>query len=185
MLDVQLKEHTRDKHALLEKLLLGRITNIAEVSDYVALLSLLYGYYAAIENELTLYLRDSSHADFLSRRKADKILGDIALHAPGHKKPPLCARLPEVSSFHTALGVLYVLEGSTLGGRIIAQLISRKLNVAAGLNFFLSYGDEVDKMWASFKAVLREPFTREQESEVIAGAIETFETFYYWMSEHE
>ncbi len=185
MLDIQLKEQTRKDHALLEKKLLDRISAIAHVPDYVALLSVLYGYYSAVENKLACVFENQSAADFFNRRKAARILDDIAFHVPDYQQPVLCARLPEVTSFHSALGVLYVLEGSTLGGRIIAQLISRKLDVDAGFTFFLSYGDDVDTMWSSFKRVLQEPYSSEQETEVITGALQTFRTFYYWLSEHE
>ena len=185
MFDAQLKERTREEHALLERKMLDRISSIAEASDYVNLLSLLYGYYAAVENQLTKYFQDPSRIDLLRRQKAFRLLDDMAIFSPGYPPPALCARLPEVTSFHAALGVLYVLEGSTLGGRIIARLISRKLGVNSGLNFFLSYGNDVDKMWASFKLILQEPFSPEQKAEVVAGALQTFRTFNYWLSKHE
>jgi heme oxygenase len=185
MLAAQLKERTREEHALLERKMLDRISSIAKASDYVDLLSLLYGYYAAVESQLTKYFQDPSRADLLRRQKACRILEDMTIFAPGHQRPALCVKLPEVNSFYNALGVLYVLEGSTLGGRIIARLISRKLGVDSGLNFFLSYGNDVDKMWASFKLILQEPFTPEQKAEVVAGALQTFRTFNYWLSEHE
>lgn len=184
MLDMRLKEHTRREHAMLEKKLLHRISMISKVSDYVALLSLLYGYYAAVEDRLTEHV-SASKADFVARRKAARILDDMAVHATDYQVPTPCARLPNVNSFHSALGVLYVLEGSTLGGRIIAQLISRKLAIDSGLSFFLSYGDDVELMWISFKDILRGPFSPEQEQDVLAGALETFETFNYWLTEHE
>lgn len=185
MLDVQLKQQTKRDHALLEKELLNRISTITDFNDYVALLSMLYGYYSAVENKLAIFFGNGSAADFVRRRKAAKILDDMAVYAPDANVPVLCARLPEVTSFYSALGVLYVLEGSTLGGQIIAQLISRKLNIHLGLSFFLSYGDEVYPMWDAFKKILQQPYSHEQQEEVIAGALQTFQTFYYWLKEHE
>lgn len=185
MLDVQLKEQTRQEHLQLEKKLLSRISEIDTVSDYVDLLAVLYGYYGAVENVLTHHLRDTTGIHFHERLKAARLLEDIAIYSPNHPTPSLCPRVPQIASFYSALGVIYVLEGSTLGGQIIAKLISRKLNVASGLNFFLSYGDDVERMWASFKDVLRKPCTPGQQTEAVAGAKQTFQTFNSWLSEHE
>lgn len=185
MLDIQLKEQTRKDHALLEKKLLDRISTIEDVNDYVALLSVLYGYYSAVENKLALFFENEDAAEFQRRRKAARILDDMAAYAPDARVPVLCTNLPEVTSYHSALGVLYVLEGSTLGGRIIAQLIMRRIDVHLGLTFFLSYGDEVGAMWDSFRKVLKEAYSPEQQKEVIAGALQTFRTFYHWLREHE
>jgi heme oxygenase len=185
MLDVQLKEQTRQEHLQLEKKLISRISEVDTVTDYVDLLAVLYGYYGAVENVLADYFRDTPAIHFHERRKAARLLGDIAIYSPSHPTPRLCSRVPHIASFYSALGVMYVLEGSTLGGQIIAKLISRKLNVASGLNFFLSYGNDVERMWASFKDLLRKPYTSAQQTEAVAGAKQTFQTFNSWLSEHE
>jgi len=51
--------------------------------------------------------------------------------------------LPQLASLGRAFGVLYVLEGSTLGGRHIALALEKRLGLTAGNGamFFNAYGD--------------------------------------------
>ena len=51
------------------------------------------------------------------------------------------------------LGPLYVLEGSTNGGKFLARVLERSLQIEdrAGLSYMDPYGDRQPEMWAEFK----------------------------------
>lgn len=58
----------------------------------------------------------------------------------------------EPSNASELIGLLYVLEGSTLGGQVISRLISQRfsINADAGLRFFCGYGLETQSFWEEF-----------------------------------
>jgi len=62
----------------------------------------------------------------------------------------------EISSFAHALGALYVMEGSTLGGRIILRhLETQEIDIPAdAMSFFAGHGAETGSMWRFFVAKL-------------------------------
>jgi len=55
-----------------------------------------------------------------------------------------------------ALGMLYVMEGSTLGGQVIARSLSRSLGLTEthGAAYFHSYGSAVVPRWQETQAAL-------------------------------
>ena len=182
MLYQQLKEKTHSSHQALEKKLIARIKNIQSPEDYVDLLKLMYGYYASIERRLELFLADHPNLHFNNRRKASSILNDIRKFQSASSLP-YCEQLPSIASNASALGALYVLEGSTLGGEIITRIITGQLRLpnSEGLEFFLSYGEERHKMWELFKENLSKPFNESEQEEIILTANETFITFKNWI----
>ena len=70
-----------------------------------------------------------------------------------YAEPPLPA-FPRPASLSEALGLLYVLEGSTLGGRLILRELARRGVELADLAFLDPYGAETGARWRSFLAVL-------------------------------
>ena len=79
----------------------------------------------------------------------------------GAMVPPVArmSELPSIRSHQHALGALYVIEGSTLGGKIISKMISHQIpsTDGHGLTFFNSYGDDTITMWERFKVILDDP----------------------------
>ena len=75
-----------------------------------------------------------------------------------------------------AFGACYVLEGSTLGGRMISRLVQRDGALSLGTGFLDPYGPETGPMWRSFLHVLE----REAAGDVafaakaVSGAKKTF-----------
>lgn len=58
----------------------------------------------------------------------------------------------EPSNASELIGLLYVLEGSTLGGQVISRLISQRFSIGAetGLRFFCGYGLQTQALWEEF-----------------------------------
>jgi len=89
-------------------------------------------------------------------------------------------RLAEVAGTDDALGRMYVLEGSTLGGTFIDRHLATLpgLAPAGRLRAFSPYGPETGAMWHSFRS-----FTRERTADpgrVVAAAGETFRALVAW-----
>ncbi|MBB5397203.1 biliverdin-producing heme oxygenase [Mucilaginibacter sp. AK015] len=183
MLSDKLKEETKKNHQVLEKALIGHLRAIRSVSEYITLLQLFYGYFGGLEMLMDKAIDDKSLVDSTERRKTQAIANDILIL--GGTVPAIATgyNLPAIHSHLQALGALYVIEGSTLGGKIISKMIQQQLGTDMGLSFFAGYGDKTDEMWASFKNVLdTQCHTPEQEAVVTAAANETFSKFYYWFN---
>ena len=71
--------------------------------------------------------------------------------APGREPSPV-----QLAGVADGLGVLYVTEGATLGGRFLARRLEDHLGVdaASGAAHFLSYGDERGPMWRRYRAAV-------------------------------
>jgi heme oxygenase len=75
------------------------------------------------------------------------------------------------------LGPLYVLEGSTNGGKFLARVLERSLKIEdrAGLAYMDPYGDRQPEMWAEFKRLADQvELTRDQRDSVTEAARDTF-----------
>ena len=75
------------------------------------------------------------------------------------------------------LGPLYVLEGSTNGGKFLARVLERSLQIEAraGLSYMDPYGDRQPEMWAEFKRLADQiELTPDQLDAVSEAARDTF-----------
>jgi heme oxygenase len=83
-----------------------------------------------------------------------------------------------------ALGTLYVIEGSTLGGQHVAKFIHARLGLTPqhGIAYFSSYGSEVGVRWRETKALLDAPPFPVNEDVVVESAIATFDLLGGWLS---
>jgi heme oxygenase len=185
MLTDELKEYTEEVHHASEKKMIVALRHISTYEDYIRMLNWLYGFYAPVERLVRQHLTEDNFPDINRRSRAEYILWDIRESGLPVPKPEACERLPLIDSFHSALGAMYVLEGSTLGGRIIAGMIARSLESTQSLSFFNGYGAETGYMWSTFKTYLNQPFSTDERREVIAAAEDTFLTFKNWIEKHE
>jgi heme oxygenase len=179
-----LKEATTANHQQTEKILIGKMKAMRSKQDYVNLLSDFYGYFGGLEKQIERYVNESTLADYNERRKTAAIADDIV--AMGGTVPELATanELPGIDNYLQAFGALYVIEGSTLGGKIISKMVQQHLQVdgTAGLSFFNSYGDDTQQMWENFKDVLNgAPTTPEEEAVITNAADETFAKFKSWL----
>jgi heme oxygenase len=185
MLHPYLKERTAPSHQALEQRMVALIRQIRSGKDYAQFLKLMYGYYAAVEDRIAKFVNNKPPRDFRKRRKADRLLNDITQFST-QEAMDLCDQLPAVHSYASALGAMYVLEGSVLGGRIIAQMIRDQLDSqeSPGFSFFLGYGEDTGAMWQSFKEDLEQPFNDDEREEIVQAANDTFLRFKQWIETH-
>lgn len=89
------------------------------------------------------------------------------------------ARVPAFHSDQERMGGLYVLEGATLGGKIIRKRLLDHFGTAVepALSFYASYGKRAAAEWRAFGSLLGDLFDQATEAErgkVVAGANATF-----------
>lgn len=78
-----------------------------------------------------------------------------------------------------ALGVAYVLEGSTLGGAVLAERVrGAGFPGCVNVRFLESYGSDRSLMWRCFQDILGDHLsTPASVDRAAAGALETFDLF--------
>jgi len=179
MLTDDLKEQTKTNHQLLEKKLVAKMRAMCSKQDYSELLAVFFSYFGGLEQLIQSNLILAKVPDYELRRKASALAADIEVL--GGRLPALATpdSLPLITDHFEALGALYVIEGSTLGGQIITGMINKQLEISEGLSFFEGYGEETVSMWQKFQSVLNQPENL-PGSAVIKAANETFLKFSSW-----
>jgi len=185
MLSSELKNNTEDIHRQAEKVMVRWLKRVRSLEDHVDLLNWLYAYYGPLEDRIKTQLSSDNFPDIERRSRADELLLDMEAAGVPLPAPEICRDLPEIDTYGKALGALYVLEGSTLGGRIIADMLSRQLGSEKCLSYFNSYGNETAGMWHSFKDLLDSPATLAFKEDIFSSAGSTFLTFKTWIEKHE
>ena len=183
-----LKKRTLSVHMGLEKKLVARIRNIRTITDYTDLLKLMYGYYKPLQDRVHPHIEDFLISNGSDTRKAENILSDLAeLAGKDCTDIPVCCKLPQVETQASSLGALYVTEGSTLGGQIITQMITKQLGIGdrVGFSFFNAYGADTLYRWQNLKSIINRSRNEQEENEMIDTAVATFSTFNDWLSDNE
>lgn len=173
------KNATQKNHTDVEELLMPKLSSIASADDYAAILKMFYGYFYPVERSIQQHLKESHLSDINERRKADAILQDLGALKMHNQEVALCTKLPSLQNTAGAFGALYVLEGSTLGGKMIARMLTKNPVVPeTALHFFSGYKEQTGSKWKSFLEVFNQ---QPQEGEVVAAANDTFYFLKRWM----
>lgn len=80
-----------------------------------------------------------------------------------------------------ALGIMYVVEGSSLGGRVLLKNINASLGYdeTHGARYFAGYGPQTGSTWKAFMEVMQGYAAKNHcEDEIIAGADFAFKAIY-------
>jgi len=74
------------------------------------------------------------------------------------------------------LGTMYVLEGATLGAKVLLPHIQKAFDLQdKGTRFYHAYGDQTEQHWRNFKARMnRAVTTPNEQDEVVEGGKQTF-----------
>jgi heme oxygenase len=169
----RLRNATASAHVRLEANL-NALDLLSALSTRVGLIRRYYIFHSHVEAALTPHLKLLPGLAFASRCRASLLAKDLI--DLGCRPSPDHEFTLSVSSQAEALGGLYVLEGSTLGGRAILQDLSRRGASTRGLNFLDPYGANTGKLWRSFLNVLeRETASREAAlDETVSGGVKVF-----------
>ncbi|GAA4322843.1 hypothetical protein GCM10023149_23420 [Mucilaginibacter gynuensis] len=176
MLSTKIKEATQSAHQQLEKKVVLKLKAVRSNADYADVLKHFYAYFNALENAIRPYVTADVLPDYSTRRDSAYIKNDIEeLGADVNELPPVV--VPQIGNVVEALGALYVMEGSIMGGPYIVQML-QKGGVDKGFSFFSGYGQDTGRMWATFTDVLNQAASTEADEAVaINTANETFANF--------
>lgn len=183
MLSLQLKENTKDAHISLETVVVKRIKAIRNQEQYVELLHKFYGFHAPMEELFDKFFNNENLPSYTNRRKATLILNDLKHLGIDSSGIRTADTLPAINSLARAFGAYYVLEGSTQGGNIVADMLIKYAGMTPETtSFFNVYGEDKKSMWQSFKDKLdMYSGDAEFEKEAVSAANDTFNGLKAWM----
>lgn len=184
----RLRQETAESHQKLEDNPLSKaiLSPCVSVNDYQTYLAALFGVTIACEDHVFPAI---SHVitDLPDRYKSRLIIDDLL--ATGLSEAEIDA-LPvyrfEFSTVAEALGIMYVLEGSTLGGKILYRHVHEVLGLTPekGASYFWGYGAQTGNLWKSFISSLTQFVDeREERDGVIGSAKKTFTIIDNWLGQ--
>jgi heme oxygenase len=168
-----LRAATRAAHDRLERRADPR-AHLGTRGGRASLVGRYYSLHVPAEHQLAPWLSDMPALGFSERRRTPillEALKELALPPPSAAPPPL-------SPMHgraEALGFFYVLEGASLGGRVILRDLTRRGVDPAGLAFLDPYGPAAGERWSAFIRVLeREGSDGLDMPSLVGGALNGF-----------
>ncbi len=187
----RLKQQTRQTHDMVERAAAPLLAPDLTLGSYRNFLSRMIDFISLHEDFINESCQKDpwiSLLDYHSRQKLPYLLRDY------HQLDPYCLdkradlsklnRLEAVPLKTTAqrLGFLYVIEGSTLGGLIIAKKLERLLQLSniGGIHYFNIYGYKTRPNWDQFLEVLNtycDKNPNEYEA-VLESALQTFTSYH-------
>jgi len=176
-----LKEQTASPHKKLESLPISKLllSPDLDIENYTHYLYLMYNVHRNLEERVFPLLTEIID-DIEVRKKTHLIKEDLSF---------LKFNLPDSKSVFKnskwripyALGIIYVVEGSSLGGRYILKNIETLpgLNNGKGVSYFRGYGTKTGSIWNSFLNVLVQyEYENNCKNEIIEGAIFAFDSIF-------
>ena len=176
----KIRTGTREHHEALEARLIHYLKRIKTVADYTALLEAFYAFMEPVQEKILMYIDRSMLPDIDKRRSAGYLRDD--LQALGSNRVTLGeAQIPTIRNNAEAFGALYVMEGSTLGGKTITAMIRKVLGAACPARFFEGYKENTGAMWKEFLEILDINETNLDSNELVECSKETFRLFGIWL----
>ena len=187
----RLRFETRNEHEAVERVLdlMGALT----CDGYCQRLVQFYGFYSPLETALQARCAKQSDSCSLQVSQLSKLLPRLRkslllrqdLHHFGITTADLaqCCALPPIQTPAEVLGCLYVLEGATLGGRLITQHVQATLGITptTGGSFFDGYAGQTARMWNAMRQTLLSGAVDAQaENAMVASAVATFASMRDW-----
>ena len=145
---------------------------------YRTWLERLYGFHAIWEPQVAAALNDP--AFFEPRRKLALLAADLGDDANALATLPRPTLPTPLATVPDALGSMYVLEGSTLGGQLIARHVRATLGLPA--HYHAAYGPRSGAMWRGFQDKLGGTVAAKDEDRVLDAARATFVHLREWLA---
>jgi heme oxygenase len=183
-LDIQrLRRETETDHRAVEgalPLMHGEL----DTTQYVECLRQMYGIVTAWEERAVEVAPDWMQTMLVSRQRKGMLELDLAwfgVTERDNRRPDL----PKMNNLPGLLGTMYVMEGSTLGGQLIAKHVETALHLSDGQGnaYFHGHGDRTGPMWKEFCQMLKNRVSEDGTAEVVTAAKAMFTTFGAWMRE--
>jgi heme oxygenase (biliverdin-IX-beta and delta-forming) len=153
-----------------------------DVGTYVSCLLKLHGIIAAWEEWAAPNAPAWIRPLLAARRRGPLLVLDLiwfGADGSGEARPSL----PEITDAAGLLGAMYVMEGSTLGGQLIARHVERVLGLTNGQGnaYFRGHNERTGQLWTEFCDALRTKVPDNETDTVIAAAKAMFGVFGSWM----
>lgn len=183
----RLRRETRQAHERLEGTL-DLLDPALTLDAYRDLVARFHGFWRVWEPAVAAALAEPDLFD--PCRRAHLLVRDLealGLDAREIAALPACPQLPPLGDAVEALGSLYVMEGSTLGGRVILKALERHLGLSAarGAAYFAGCGDEPAAQWRRFRTRLDARAAQWQDPDdaarCVAAADKTFDILTSWL----
>lgn len=170
----QLRSTTASAHEALENLPVSKNIISTDVTKEQYLLYLQSMYEVISDVEQNVYPLLDTIIDTPLRTKRHLIeqdLNTLGVSAQCTKKPITESGFKNTPAF--ALGIMYVTEGSTLGGKFIYKNINSVLGYDdnSGASYFAGYGKITGSMWKKFLNTLTEYSKNNNYKKIIDGAV--------------
>ena len=170
-LHLHLKKVVKNAHDKLEhQPILLQLLRDVSIDEYANALAALHGVHAAIEKNIVDFLADQPDLfDYQSRLKIPALEEDLKALA----KVPFISKIafPIPKNVAELVGMIYVLEGSTMGGQFLARKIGDKFPI----RFFSGYGANTAQKWQEFWVFANSVCTVEQYEDAGNMAVLLFE----------
>ncbi len=168
--------HVLDHHPLLAPLLRANLT----VVQYGNALAALHGVQQRAEEGILAFLdQHPGLFDYRSRLKVGALKADLV--ALGREPMGIAAHFPVPQSVGALIGVLYVIEGSTQGGLMIARLLQALPIAPLPTAYFRVYGDTSAQKWRDFLQFASGYDSCDEIDEAAATAISAFDAIHAHM----
>lgn len=185
----QLRTATAAQHRALEARLPLTHADL-DFPTYQRIIQAYYGFHSPLQRSIDqFFAAQPAHSSLVqdpARHKVPALLKD--LHAMGLTDAqiqdlPQCSELPVIDSVARLLGVMYVMEGATLGGQVLRRIIADRLGIDAesGGEFLDVYGRDTGRLWKTFLRQLADFDSPRHNAEVAQSACLTFECFETWL----
>lgn len=172
----RLRQASAAQHQAIEALL--RLDGEIAMPHYRAVLSGFAAFLQAWEPAVRAALPADMQGWFDARSRLAFLRQD--LQALGIEEPAADAGMADALGLDTAaaaLGSMYVLEGSALGGQLITKTVARTLGLSpqAGAAYFHGWGERTGANWREFRQVLEQRVPQAEHPAAAQAAVRTFE----------
>ncbi len=154
----ELRVFTRAEHDRIERIL--QLAEPMTLARYAAVMAGFDAFLRAWEPRVQAALPPRLQPWFRARRRGGFAAADIAwLHdVAGESAPAPDASAVDglpLDSLPQVLGSVYVIEGSALGGRVIAPQLKARLDLApgCGASYFHGFGSATGDLWRDFRVL--------------------------------
>ena len=179
----QLREATAADHEAVEKSipLLG---NDLTLATYLATLEQMFPFISAWE----MFAGDNAPPEIaflIAARERSHLLEADIIALGGRVRRGEHVALPEITGSSAFLGAMYVMEGSRLGGQLIAQYVSSKLSLRSGTTYFHGFGTKTGGMWKEVISRIETSIPDTEAASAVLVAKAMFRAFGQWMASTE
>ena len=184
----RLRRETASDHQRVESSL-DLLKPTLSLAEYRRVLWAFYGFYKPLEQRLRDTAASAPGAEpmILPSRSAllERDLAVLGASRAEIADARCCSRLPSVSSIAQVAGCVYVMEGASLGGQIIARALSRSLGLGRdhGASFFVGAAAATGASWKRTLHWLEDVVQAGANPDAVVGSARaTFRTFHDWLA---